>query len=371
MRKGPHPLSVHIGMAASEMARDSAQTGAAGDISYQENFAKMLRGIQRYQCSSSQVSAPPLKTIWQEGEVRLMTLPDQAVATPVVFLPSLVNKANILNLIEGRSMMQYFASQGVAPLLIDWGQSAQDPGQTNFETLIQDRIVSILDFVADMYGQKPHAMGYCMGGTILAAVAALAGDKLASATFLAAPWDFHAGGGALQKRVAFWYPSAMQALESKRVLDQDWLQTVFASLDPLLTRNKFIKFADMEEGTPDHDIFIAIEDWLNDGVDLPYEIAQTCIQRWFFDNKTAQNKWHVGGKTIQPAHIDVPCLVVASKQDRLVEYASAHALTASLKNVREVSPQCGHVGMIAGRHAIKTAWQPMVEFIAYCNNKNP
>lgn len=366
MRKGPHPLSVHIGMAASEMARLGTETTAANLAQYQSNFAKMLQGIQKYQRYDKDISSPALEAVWGAGQVRLYRLAQSSInetAEPVILLPSLVNRAGILNLIEGRSMMQYFAQQGLRPFLIDWGESRKDDGQATCEDIIAQRIVPALNFIEEACGKKPHALGYCMGGTLLAATLALNPGRVASAIFLATPWDFHAGGQALQKRVEFWYPSALQALQTKNYLDQDWLQTIFASLDPLLTRDKFIKFADMEEGAFEQQLFVAIEDWLNDGVDLPYAVAQTCIQDWFFVNKPVQRQWQIGTQYVDVGAIKAPALIVASRQDRLVEFDSAIALYNQLDQAQQIAPDCGHIGMIAGRNAIASAWQPMVDFM--------
>lgn len=370
MRKGLNPLSVHIGMAAAEMARQ----GGGNSADYQDSFAKMLQGIQKYQTYEGTIAVPPLTPVWQAGQARLLRLveqPDHQHKIPVILIPSLVNRAGVLNLTHDRSMMRYFAQQGLTPLLLDWGESCADEGQATCEGLITQRLLAAAQATQDLYGTKPHALGYCMGGTLLAAALALAPDRFASATFLAAPWDFHAGARALQKRVEFWGAAAMQSLKEKGYLDQTWLQTLFASLDPLLTRNKFMKFAAMEEGSAEAQLFVAIEDWLNDGADLPQDIASLCIQGWFFDNQPAQKKWQLGGQIIDPSNIETPCLVVASQQDRLVEYDCAMALAQQLPNVQHISPSCGHIGMIAGRKAVQDVWQPIAAFIAYCNNAQP
>ncbi len=139
-------------------------------------------------------------------------------------------------------------------------------------------------------------------------------------------------------------------------------------MSPLATRDKFSTFA-TETNQDKIDVFIAIEDWLNDGVDLPYGIAKTCIEDWFLSNKPAQNTWQIAGQTVRADAVGVPTFVVASTKDQLVEYDCAKALADSIPNATLYNPECGHIGMIAGGQAIKNVWQPIVDFIASCNSK--
>lgn len=366
MRKGPHPLSVHIGMAAAEMARQSSLSHDQSAIKDPDLLAMMLRGVQRYQCYEGDITGPPLDCLRQWGMARLYCIhmheyaPEQK---PVLLVPSLINRAYILNLTQDRSMMAFFAQAGLAPYLLDWGESIQDDGQRGLDTLLTERLIPAVEFVHGRHHGGVHVMGYCMGGTLLMGVASLLERSLASLIFLAAPWDFHAGAAALQKRVSFWWPSAQEKLSQKEFLDQDWLQTIFASLDPLSTRDKFIRFAQMGKDDPEVELFVAIEDWLNDSVDLPAGVARACIQDWFFENLPAHKNWHVAGRRVDPSFVRTPALIVASHKDRLVEYDSAAALMGDLPQAQLVSPDCGHIGMIAGRKAVEECWKPMVQFI--------
>lgn len=264
-------------------------------------------------------------------------------------------------------MVAYFAARGLAPFLLDWGESAGDGGQTDFDCLLLERFIPAAQFVRDMYQQPVHVMGYCMGGTLSVALAVLAPELLASVTFLATPWDFHAGGNALRQRVEFWAPAAAGMMAQKGRLDQAWMQMVFATLDPLLTRDKFMKFAAMDDGSAEAMLFVALEDWLNDGVDLPADLARGCIQDWFFKNAPAAGEWNVAGQVIDARQVNLPALVVASKRDKLVDYESARGLYDQLPRAQIVEPNCGHVGMIAGSRSVEEVWEPIAAFIASCN----
>lgn len=366
MRKGPSPLSVHIGMAAAEMSRLTGE----GDMHAAEAFERLLRGIHKYQNYSHTIARQDLECIYQDGELRLYALSDLAFERDmkiVLLVPSMINKSYIFHLMDNRSMMQYFAQQGLYPVLLDWGQSTQDHQQCNFDSLMQKRLLPAIDFLYDQSGRTPvHIVAYCMGGILMAAAAQFMSAQIGGIVFLAVPWDFHAGQRSLQQRISFWAPQARHSMAEKAFLDKDWLQSIFASMDPLQTRDKFIRFADMEDGGDQASLFVAIEDWLNDGVDLPSDIARVCIEEWFLKNALCTGTWQICGKMIDLSAITNPCFVIASKTDRLVEFESSYALYDGLGCATLHQPPCGHIGMISGRHAVEHVWKPMSEFFASC-----
>jgi polyhydroxyalkanoate synthase len=349
-------------MAVSAAAQDFPVDPAA-KTAMPEELSKMLLGIQLYQNHAFVPPVLPLEEIWRAGMVTLNAAQGYIYkegAPAMVLVPSLINKAHILDLMEGRSLLRFLAGQGINAYLLDWGQSTADDAQKTVDDLVTQRLVPALKFLRSRAGGPVHALGYCMGGTLLTAAAVH--ETPASLVMLAAPWDFHAGSQALLNRVKFWAPSAAPQIAEKGFLPMDWAQVVFASLDPFMAARKFSKFSEMDQESEEARLFVAVEDWLNDGVDLPSAMAQHCIQSWFMENAPGRRGWQVGGKNITPGAIQCSALIVASSQDRLVEYETAAAL-GSIKDAVILDPACGHIGMIAGREAQQKVWAPIVGFI--------
>lgn len=373
MRKGPHPLTVQIALAATlpEGGRMAGQhITPEAEAAVAGRMEKMLLGIQRYQNHPYKVEREPLQKIWSEGTASLQVLRQaesragqEGRREVLLLVPSMVNRGYILDLCAERSMLRWLAAQGLEVCLLDWGEGAQDPGQQSIEGIVLQRLVPAIQFAAQKYGRRVHMLGYCMGGTLLAGAAQQTADSIASLIFLAAPWDFHAGTKNMLNRVKFWAPSAFPAIAEKGVLPMDWMQTLFASLEPESAANKFGGFLSMEEGSAPQQLFIAVEDWLNDGVDLPGDVAQQCIKEWFFENAPAARKWMLAGRAVDPAALAVPVMVIASRRDRLVDYDTATAIAAGMKNAKILDTGTGHIGMIAGSRAIERVWTPIAEWI--------
>ncbi len=369
IRHGLRPLSVQIGMAMAEYAGHYAALKEGGDLPSEnlpDDIQNMLLGIQKYQTHNYVRSDLPLDVVWQSGQIFIGGIQghDYSGAGDVVLLvPSLINKSYIFDLNEERSMLRWLAAQGFHPYLLSWGEPMQDAGQATMEGIVLDRLVPALTFLSQHTAQNIHALGYCMGGTLLAAAAAHQGDALKSIILLAAPWDFHGGGQALLNRVQFWAPSAFPAIEEKGTLGVDWIQTVFASLDPAAAMRKFSRFLEMEGDSDQVRLFVAVEDWLNDGVDLPGAVAQHCIRDWFLGNVPARGGWYLDEQAVKPENITVPALVIASDKDRLVEYETASILADKIPNATLLNPSCGHIGVIAGRHSVAHVWEPLAQWI--------
>lgn len=373
MRKGPHPLTVQIAMAAAlpEGGRMTEPgTGGAAEATVRQRMEKMLLGIHRYQNHPFKAQREPLQKIWSEGTASLQALPcgmDAAQAEAgrevLLLVPSMVNRGYILDLCAERSMLRWLEAQGLEVCLLDWGEGAQDSGQQSIEGIVLQRLVPAIEFAAQKYGRKIHVLGYCMGGTLVAGAVQHVSDFIASLIFLAAPWDFHAGTKNILNRVKFWAPSAFPAIAEKGVLPMDWVQTLFASLEPENAANKFAGFFGMEEGSPAQRLFVAVEDWLNDGVDLPGDVAQQCIKEWFFENAPAAKKWVLAGQPVDPSALDAPALVITSRRDRLVDYETAAALAACMRNTEILDTGTGHIGMIAGARAVERVWSPIADWV--------
>ena len=88
-------------------------------------------------------------------------------------------------------------------------------------------------------------------------------------------------------------------------------------------------------------LFVALEDWLNDGVPLSGATARECLRQWYRDNLPMRGEWRVSGLRVDPPTITVPAFVAVPRRDRIVPPKSARALARLLPNVTLVEPDAG------------------------------
>ena len=96
-------------------------------------------------------------------------------------------------------------------------------------------------------------------------------------------------------------PLLEPAFAFSRTLPVDLLQTLFALLDPWGVADKYRAFAGMPQDSERAMLFVALEDWLNDGVPLAAEVARSCLGEWYGENAPARGAWRIAGLPIEPA----------------------------------------------------------------------
>lgn len=317
----------------------------------------LVTGITRYRQHPYRRSLADPPVVWAEGTTRLLDFGGDT-ARPLLVIPSLVNRGYILDLTEERSLMRHFAGR-YRPYLIDWGRPGDVERGLDLTGYIAGRIATALDHVRAAAGRPPVVVGYCMGGLLAAALAVLRPADVDGLVLLATPWDFHADrpelARALARGAALWMPLVDQMGE----LPVDGLQTLFFGLDPFQVVRKFCAFAAMRANDERADEFVALEDWLNDGVPLVARVARECILGWYGDNLPGTGRWTVADTAIAPAAIRAPTLVVIPAQDRIVPPPSASVLARAIPGAESLTPPLGHIGMVVSARAKAQMWSPL------------
>lgn len=356
MRSGPKPLPFQLGMASI------ASAGLAGGAQFDaQTLQDFFKGIQKYQQHGFKRDMPELPVVWQAGAARLFRAGTGKGAhrVPVVLIPSMVNRSDILDLLPDRSLLRWLAGQGFDAYLYDWGIPVEDDGQKDMDAALLGRLVPALESL----GGPVILLGYCMGGLFAAAVATLRPQLVRGIVMLAAPWNFHDERAALKARMTLMKPMALPYMAQYARLPESWMQAVFATLDPEGSIRKFSSFAQMADDSKEA-MFVAVEDWLNDGLDLPAAIASVCMEDWYEQNLPFKGEWEIAGQKIDAKNIRCPTFVVAASEDRIVPPDSALAFSQQRVKGEQLVCKTGHVGLIAGRRAVEDVWMPMAGWCA-------
>ena len=152
-------------------------------------------------------------------------------------------------------------------------------------------------------------------------------------------------------------------IDQSGILPAEWIQSVFASINAERTVSKFAGFAARAQDGDAARLFVAVEDWLNEGIDLPAGVARTCLHEWYGENAPGRGAWAVDGVTVDLSALDVPALVVASAQDRLVPAESSLAIAKILQRAETLTPEIGHIGMMTGRACEAVVWEKVAGWL--------
>jgi polyhydroxyalkanoate synthase len=316
----------------SETAQDPART------------ARALRGLRAYQEAERPAPASPMPAV---AEALGATLRDYGGSgPPVVFVPSLINPPNILDL-SGNSLLRWLAESGHHPYLVDWGWDVSARAALSVAGHVEAVLLPLLRSL----GGAPSLVGYCLGGTM--AIAAAAHLPVGSVATIAAPWHFSAYPAPAQAMLAALWDQGRPTAERLGVFPMELLQSAFWSLDPGRTIAKFERFADMDPGSAEAKAFVLLEDWANDGPPIGREAARELFEGLFRADLAGTGAWQVQGAPVRPESLPCPLLAIVSTVDRIVPAESAIGLGQRIEIAK------GHVGMIVGRGARETLWQPL------------
>uniref|UniRef100_UPI001B8041AC alpha/beta fold hydrolase n=1 Tax=Acidocella facilis TaxID=525 RepID=UPI001B8041AC len=317
----------------------------------------LIAGIAAYRRDGyvREMRDPP--AIWEEGESRVLDYGGEG--TKVLFVPSLINRAYILDLMENASMLRWLSGQGLHPYLLDWGW----PGEVERRFSLTDYIAGRLERALAALEGPVVLAGYCMGGLLALAAALRAPARVKALALLATPWDFHAEDADTARRVAEMVPFMEATMQFSGTLPIDALNTMFAMVDPFGVGEKYRDFAGQDKASARARRFVAMEDWLADGVPLAAPVAREALSGWYGANSTARGQWRVAGLAVDPAKLEMPAFCAIPARDRLVPASSARALAARLRHVTVIEPQAGHIGMVAGTHAQTSLWRPFADWV--------
>ena len=370
-RRGPRPLWLHLTLGTpssiawrSVLQSWNANSGAPATAA--PNFqpgdpgpdGDLVAGIAAYRRHPwhRQITDPP--AIWTEGSSRLLDFgPPHGEILFVV--PSLVNRATVLDLMPGHSMLRFLTSQGIRPLLLDWGY----PGALERDFSMSDYIAGRLERALEAVCRPVSLAGYCMGGLMAVAAAVRRPDLVNRLVLLASPWDFWAEGERQPRDLAALLPALEPVLAQSGTLSVDGLQILFSLMEPGSVGAKYRDFGRQDQDSDRARMFVAMEDWLNDGIPLAAPVARETLSGWYGRNTPANGDWRVLGMPVNPRAIRVKCFVAAPARDKIVPPASAKALAARIEGAVLHVPRAGHIGMVAGSTARAALWEPLVAWL--------
>jgi polyhydroxyalkanoate synthase len=320
-------------------------------------------GVDAYRRHPYSRAPEDTRIVWRAGGTALIDHGTGDGGVPALFVPSLVNRGWVLDLVPGQGMLSWLATQGVHPYRVEWGSPGDDERDFDIALYVSGRLEPALAEVARRSGRPPVLAGYCMGGLLALAAAIRQPDAIAGLALLATPWDFHAENAARSAAIGTLYRASRPLFGILGEFPIDAIQTLFATHDPIVALRKFRRFAAFDPASVEARNFVALEDWLNDGVPLTLPVADEAMLGWYETNLPGQGQWLVGGALMDPAVVKAPSLVVVPGGDRLVPPASAAAVLPRLSQATRLDIPLGHIGMVVGRQAERSLWAPLAEWI--------
>lgn len=351
------------GLATEIDAAGPSSVAAALDLEITRRAKSYLAGLEAYRRHPYRRKDQVLPVLWREGTTRLLDYGGGSAGPVLLVVPSLINRFYVLDFLPERSFLRHLAGRGLRPLVVDWGAPGKEECKFDLTDYVAGRLEGAFDAALRVAGAPIGVAGYCMGGLFALALALRRPDETACLAVLATPWDFHAERAPPARFFGLIADCLPLLCVDQGALPVEVVQSLFFMLDPFSAERKFTRFAALDPNGDKARAFVALEDWVNDGVPLAAAVARDCARSWYGDNEPARSQWQIGGETVDPKRLRSPALVVVPSRDRIVPPSSAEPLAAALGGATVLRPPLGHVGMMSAARAPAMLWTAIADWL--------
>jgi polyhydroxyalkanoate synthase len=283
------------------------------------------------------IAVTPGKIVFQNALMQLIQY-DPATPTvqrrPLMILPPWINKFYILDLRPRNSFIRWAVEQGHTVFVVSWVNPDETAAQKSFEDYMLEGPLAALDAIEAATGEKQvNAIGYCIGGTLLATTLgymARKGDKrISSATYFATMIDFAEAG----ELSVFIDEEQIQAIENKMAgagyLEGAELATTFNMLraNDLIWSFVVNNYLLGKEPFPFDLLY-----WNSDATRLPQAMQSFYLRNMYQENRLVQpDGITICGVPIDLGLVETPSFLLCTKEDHIAPWMSSYAATQLYK----------------------------------------
>ncbi|MCX8505872.1 MAG: class I poly(R)-hydroxyalkanoic acid synthase, partial [Alphaproteobacteria bacterium] len=333
----------NFAMTNPEVLRTTIESGGENLVKGLANLLKDLeKGKGKLAISMTDTSAfsigenvaiSPGKVVFQTDMMQLIQYnptTTHVAKRPLMIIPPWINKYYILDLASKNSLVKWAVEQGHTVFMISWVNPGAEHGDKNFENYMSEGPLAALDAIAKATGERDiQALGYCLGGTLLACtlswMKAKGDDRIKSATFLTTLLDFTEPG----ELGVFIDEQQLTDLET-RMKKTGFLEGQSMSMSfNMLRDNDLIWSFVVNNYLLGKDPFpFDLLYWNSDSTRMPAAMHSFYLRKMYLENKLVQaGGISLMGVPIDLGRIDLPIMMVSTREDHIAPWKSTFAGT--------------------------------------------
>ena len=300
------------------------------------------------------IATTPGKVVYQNELMQLIQYEPTTKKVwkrPLLIMPPWINKFYILDLREKNSFIRWAVNEGMTVFVISWVNPDQRLAHKDFEDYMLEGPIAALDAIEQATGEPDaNVIGYCLGGTLLAAtlgyLAAKKRKPIASATFMTALVDFTAAG-----ELEVFIDEAQVASLEKKMAERGYLEgSEMANTFNLLRANDLIWSFVINNYLLGRDPFpFDLLHWNCDSTRMPAQMHSFYLRNMYMHNRLREpGGITLAGVPIDLAKVNLPTYFVSAIEDHIAPWKTTYAGPGLMKgSARFVLSGSGHIaGMI-------------------------
>jgi polyhydroxyalkanoate synthase len=296
------------------------------------------------------IGISPGKVVYQNELMQLIQYApstDAVLKRPLLILPPWINKFYILDLRPKNSFVRYAVSQGHTVFMVSWVNPDAELADAGFEDYMKRGVFAALNAIEAATGEREvNAIGYCLGGTLLATTLAWMArrndNRIKSATFFVTMMDFEEAG----ELGVFIDEAQLTALEEKMnavgFLDGADMSTTFNMLraNDLIWSFVVNNYLLGNEPFPFDLLY-----WNSDATRMPARFHSFYLRHMYQENLLAQpDAIELDGVKIDLGQIKVPAYFLSTREDHIAPWRSTYRGTQLLGGEKRfVLAASGHI----------------------------
>lgn len=313
----------------------------------------------------------PKELLWRKNKSKLyhyQANTERKYRTPVLFIYALINKAYVLDLAPGFSMVEYLVKEGFDVYLLDWGEFEWEDRDLTYADFICDYIApSVKKAAKNAKSPDVSIVGYCMGGTMSTMYAALFDQPiLKNLVYLATPLDFNdAGIYDVWLRAQGYDPDRIA--DAMELIPKGFIDWGTRMLNPMAnyvgTYTRLWKL--IEEDKPAY-FWKVLNKWATDNINFPGAAYRDWIRDFYQHNKLVKNQIILRGRRVQLQRIKANLLALVGMRDHIVlPHQTAAALTyLGGEDKTYLEFPVGHGGLVLGEIARDQVFPEIASWLA-------
>ena len=311
------------------------------------------------------IATAPGKVVFRNALIELLQFTpttEQVHERPLLIFPPWINKYYILDLRPENSLIRWLVGQGYTVFVVSWNNPDPALAQYGFEEYMRQGVFAALDAVKDATGvEDPNCVGYCIGGTLLAATLAYMAAKndpkypksrIHSATFWAAQTDFSEAGDLS----VFVDEAQLEALEEQIKAEGGILKgSKMATAFNMLRANDLIwSFVINNYMLGKQPMPFDLLYWNSDTTRMPEKLHLSYLRQCYRDNALALGKMTLDGVKLDLSKVTLPVYLQSAREDHIAPAKSVFKATRLFGGpVRFIIAGSGHIAGVINPPAAK------------------